>query len=183
MHMAAAAVLAVAAGGCIGTTSRDHFEQIINDRGGGFTSELATDAVDAVAERLGVDDFRIRHMSLYPPGEQVVMEVRDPQVPGNLDTYTVRKGKIDEVEPVRLSSSDDLGRDTFPVSSLALDQVEEMVDAALADFDARNGYATSMSVGLQGEGKPVFSLSMESERASATAELTAAGELIEVTSS
>jgi hypothetical protein len=175
--------VAVAAGGCIGTTSRDHFEQIINDRGGGYTSELATDAASAVAERLGVDDFRIRHMSLYPPGEQVVMEVRDPEVPANLDTYTVRKGKIAEVEPVRLSTSDDLGSDTFPVSSLAFDRIEEMVDAALAEFDPRDGYATSMSVSLQGEGNPVFSLSLESDRASATAEFTAVGELIEVTPS
>jgi hypothetical protein len=174
------ALAAVAAGGCIGTTDREAFNRVIQDRGGGFTSDLPLEAVDAVAAEVGEDDFELRTMSVTPSSETVVMEVRDPAAPENLDQYVVRRGDVDSVEPVRLGASDDLDQQTFPVSSLALDRIERMADAALAEFDAE-GYVTSLSASQVAEGEITFHVALESPRSRASATFTAEGELIEVT--
>lgn len=171
----------VVVGGCVGTTDREEFDEIIQERGGGFTSELPLDAVAAVASDLGVEDIAVRSISITPPSEMVVMEVRDPSVPANLDRYVVRRGEVDEVEPVRLSATDDLDATTFLASEVALDRIEEMVDSALARFDPA-GYVTSMSVGGT-SGSLTIHMSLESPRATATATFTGAGELVEVTRS
>jgi hypothetical protein len=181
---AALAALAVTlAGGCIGAVDRDDFDRVIQERGGGFTSDLPLDAVEAVAGELDVEDFDVRSMSFTASTETVVLEVRDPAAPENLDQYVVRQGDVDTVEPLRLSASDDLDQQTFPVSSVALDRIESMVDVALDGFDARGGYVSSASVGLIGDGDVTFQLSLESPRATAVARFTGGGELVEVTRS
>lgn len=166
--------------GCLGTTDRDDFNRTIQERGGGFTSELPLTAVDAVTGELGVEDFEVRHMTIVALSETVVMEVRDPAAAENIDTYTVRAGDIESVEPIRLSASDDLDAQTFPVSRLALDRIEAMVDTALARFETADGYVTSMTVSQLSEGEVIFQLSLESPRASGTARFSADGELLEV---
>jgi hypothetical protein len=176
-----AGVAGVAAGtGCIGTTDREDFDRTMAERGGGFTSELSLDAVDTVATELGTRDFEVRSLALYPPVETVVLEVRDPTAPGNLDRYEVRSGGIDSVEPVRLAAADDLDRQTFPVSSLALDRIESMVDGALAAFDREGAHVSGVSAGRDGD-RVVFLLRLESPRAVGTARFTAEGEPIDAT--
>ena len=170
----------VVVGGCVGTTDRGEFDAIIQERGGGFTAELPLEAVDVVAAELGVEDFDVRSMSVTPASELVVMEVRDPQVPANLDTYVVRRGEVESVEPVRLSASDDLAVQTYPVSSLALDRVEAMVDTALARFD-EGGYVSSLTVNGSGDEAIFFQMALESPRSTATARFTREGELVDVT--
>lgn len=167
-------------GGCVGDTDREQFEGVIRERGGGFVSGLPQGAVDAVAAEVGTGDFAIRRLSIDAANETVILDVRDPQTPENLDKYVVRGGEIDTIEPIRLSASDDLDRDTFGVSQLALDRIESMVDTALDEFDPNGGYVTAINVSQPSEGNIVFDLSLESERASATAEFTGAGELVEV---
>lgn len=166
-------------GGCVGTTDRDEFNEIIQERGGGVTSELAQEAVDAIADELGVDDFALRVMTVSPPNELVVVEVRDPAVPANVDSYTVRRGDVESVEPVRLSAAVDLDAETVLVSSIAFDRFGEMADAAVAGFDP-DGYVTSISVSGSGE-TATISMNLESPRASGHATFTAAGDLVEVT--
>lgn len=178
-----AAVVAVIGSGCIGTTDRAEFNETIRQRGGGLTSELPGDAVAAVAAELdvAVDDVEVRTVTVTPLDATVVLEVRDPAVPGNLDRYVVRRGAVDEVAPIRLAASDDLDAQTFPVAGLALDEVESMVDAALAEFGP-GGYVSSLSAGRTGPGDGVvIQLALESPRAAATARFTPGGELLEVT--
>jgi hypothetical protein len=103
----------------------------VRERGGGVTSDLPRDAVAAVANELGVDDFSVRSLSVSPLDATVVLDVRDPAVPAHLDRYVVRRGAVEGVEPIRLTVDDDLDAQTFPVSGLALDETEAMVDAAL----------------------------------------------------
>ena len=178
-----AAVVAVGAAGCIGTIDRGDFDREIQERGGGFTSELPLAAVEAVADELGTQDVALRSLSVTPSSETVTMEVRDPAVPDNLDQYVVHGGEVDSVAPIRLSATDDLDAETFPASGLAFDRIEPMVDAALAEFDPGTGYVTSLIATQRGAGEAVFLLGLESPRASATATFSAAGELLEVTRS
>jgi hypothetical protein len=178
-----AAVVVVIGSGCIGTTDRAEFNETIRQRGGGLTSELPGDAVAAVAADLdvAVDDVGVRTVTVTPLDATVVLEVRDPAVPGNLDRYVVRRGAVDEVAPIRLAASDGLDAQTFPVAGLALDEVESMVDAALAEFGP-GGFVSSLSAGRTGPGDGVvIQLALESPRAAATARFTPGGELLEVT--
>lgn len=165
-------------GGCVGTTDRDEFNEIIQERGGGVTSELALDSVAAVADGIGVEDFALRTMTISPPDQLVVVEVRDPAIPANLDRYTVRRGSVESVEPVRLSASDDLDAETALASSVAFDRLSEMADAAVAGFDP-DGYVTTINVSGRGETATV-AMTLESPRASGNATFTAGGDLVEV---
>jgi hypothetical protein len=176
--------------GCIGATDRSDFEETIGERGSGLTEELPRQALDAVAAELGVDveELAVRSMTVTGTSDSVSLEVRDPGTPENLDQYVVGGGSIDSVEPVLLSAEEDLDLTTFPVTGLAFDRIENMVDEALARFDQLGAVATTLTVTLvsqgAGEGKsePVagFGLSLESPRATGTASFTAAGELVEV---
>jgi hypothetical protein len=77
-----------------------------------------------------------------------------------------------------LTVGDDLDAQTFPVSGLALDETEAMVDAALAEFD-RDGYVSSLSATRDGD-DVIVQLALESSRSTATASFTADGDLVEV---
>ena len=174
----AALVLALMGAACIGTTDRSDFTAEIQQRGGGLTSELPMDAVDAVASRLGVDDFDLRTLTVTPQDGTVLLDVRDPAALEHLDRYEVRRGAVEQVQPVRLTATDILDTQTFPVSGLALDRVEDMVDTALAHFPS-DGYVTSMSIDRTGDGVEI-ELALESPRTAATARFTGDGELIDV---
>jgi hypothetical protein len=176
--------VALAVTGCIGTTDREDFDQIIQERGGGFTSALPLDALQAVAAEVGADDFDIRSMVITAPSETVVLDVRDPAAPGNLDQYVVRQGDVDSVEPIRLSVDDDLEAETFPASEVAFDRLEEMVDQALAEFGRDDAYVSTLSVGQESDSEGVdlvvLRMSLESSRATGSASFTAEGQLVEV---
>ena len=181
LALASATALGVGAG-CVGTTDRSDFNREIQVRGGGLTAELPSSAVDVVAASLEVDDFEVRTLTVTPLDGTVVLDVRDPAAPENLDRYVVHRGSVRQVEPIRLTSADDLHTQTFPVSGVALDQVEAMVDAALAEF-AADGYVTSLTVYRSADaiaGNIVITLALESPRAAGTALFTGDGDLIEV---
>lgn len=185
---------AVAGPGCIGTTDRRDFNREIQARGGGLTSELPISAVDTVAAALGVIDFEVRTLSVTPVDGTVVLEVRDPFAPENLDRYVVIRGSVWQVEPVQLAAGDVLDAQTFPVASVALDQVDAMVDSALAEF-VPDGHVASMTVTRNADDpldntagdtsgdtteEIVISLALASPRAAGTARFTGDGELIAV---
>ena len=177
---------AVVGPGCIGTTDRRDFNQEIQARGGGLTSELPMTAVHTVASALGVIDFDVRTLSVTPLDGTVVLEVRNPFAPENLDRYMVVRGTVSQVEPVQLAAEEVLDGETFPVSGVALDQVDAMVDAALAGF-VSDGYVTSMTVTRSPDDTPgdttheiVISFALESPRAVGTARFTGDGEPIAV---
>lgn len=176
------ACVVVAVTGCIGATDREDFNRIIESRGGGFTSELASGALDVVADRLGVEagQLELQILSMTPSAEVVVLEVQDPATPENLDRYVVRGGDLDSVEPVRVSVDEDLDAVTFPAARVAFDRIEEVVDTALAEFGSDGGYVTTLNVDQGSEGQIVFHLSLESPRATGSARFDAeTGELIE----
>src|SRR4030095_13892986 len=92
---------------------------------------------------------------------------RSPPTLERLPRYVVRRRAVEQVQPVRLTATDILDTQTFPVSGLALDRVEDMVDTALAHFPS-DGYVTSMSIDRTGDGVEI-ELALESPRTQAAA--------------
>ena len=182
---AVVAVICLATG-CIGSVDRSDFEAEVNARGGGFDQALVIESVDAVAGELGTSDFEITLMVVTSRSGTVSMIVRDPGNPANLDTFSLTNGSISSVEPVRLSAADDIDVASLPIAGLALDRLDAMSQIALSEYDVAGDYITGVSVDVVPSGQPdtpgqlriLFSL--ESPRSSATAEFTAAGELVEV---
>lgn len=177
--VAAVTVGVLATTACVGATPREEFIEVVQERGGGFTSASSLAAVDAVREQLGETDFRVRTFSMSTQGTVVTMEVRDPAAPQNLDRYVVDDGRIRSVDPVVLEADAQLETGTFPVSTLRLDRVDAMVDAALAAFGVTDGYVASMRVSGPA-GSRVITASLESPRARATATFTLDGDLLDV---
>jgi hypothetical protein len=172
--------------GCIGSVSRSEFEAELQSRGGGLHESLITDVIDDMADRLGTDDFQLMSLSASPESAVVTMQVRDPRDPRNVDTYTFRSGKLFDSEPVRVSVDEDLDAAAIDVQDLALDQLNEMVDAALEAYDVEGAYVTSVNVSHlpdpdePGEQIAGFRMFLESPRSTATALFDAEGTLLEV---
>ena len=120
----------------------------------------------------------VRTLTVTPQDGTVLLDVRDPSVLEHLDRYVVRHGAVQSVQPVRLNATDILDTQTFPVSGIPLDRVEDMVDAALAEF-APDGYVTSMSIDRASDGVEI-EMALESPREAATARFNGDGELVEV---
>jgi hypothetical protein len=110
--------------------------------------------------------------------------VRDPRAPDQLDSYTFRGDELVDVQPVRLSAGTDLDAEALPIDTFAIEQLDEVVDVALDEFGATDGYATSVQLsvtplsGLEGDPIAQVVVSVESPRAAATVRFTADGELV-----
>lgn len=178
--VAAAGVLLVATG-CVGATSRADFTAEIRARGGGVTAALPAEVLDAVADDLGVDlaGLTVRSVTINPEANTARVEVRDPAVPANVDSYVWHNDSLDEPEPVRLSAGDDLDAAVFSPASVAFDDIEVMTDRALDEFGEPDGYVTTINVHRLQE-QVTIAMSLQSARADGTARFTAAGELMSV---
>ena len=181
-----AGVAAVAASGCVGATDRDDFESEVESRGGGFSEDVVSDAVDGIAEEVGTEDFELTQLTVSPLTPVVSAQVRDPRAPDQLDDYTFRGDDLVDVAPVRVAAGTDIDAETLPIAAFAVDQLDEVVDVALDEFGATDGYATSVRLSVEPsaggtlEPQGTIVVSVESPRAAATVRFTADGELVGV---
>ncbi len=184
---AAAAALLLAS--CIGTISREDFDEEIRSRGGGMSERDVLDVVRDLEARLDTDDVRVRTFSANPSSGEiiVVVEARDPAEPRNLDRFVYDGDDLRSTEPVQVSASEDLDAETYPLAAFALDELDEMVDEALLAYDAEGGYIDGMRLAQQtrsidGSVAPelVVQIDLESPRSTAVATFTAEGELLGV---
>lgn len=173
-------MLALVVSGCVGVTDRSDFDAVVDERGGGLSTDLVTDALDAVGARVGTDDLELTALSVTPGSRVVVMTVRDPVRRGDLDRYVYRaRGGLDEPEPLQVSVDDDLDAMGFLVSEVpALGLTEAMADAAFAALGFDGPHVESIVASVVGE-EVWIQMSIESARARGSARFDAAGELIE----
>ncbi|MEU8901622.1 hypothetical protein [Nocardia sp. NPDC048505] len=165
---AALCLVVLAAGGCFGAVDRADFEQELRTRGSGLDNRLATSALAAVRERLGVGDFQASVIVLTAPDTTqfrlvlpnqpvqvsrfltarpdltartaaVRLRVRHADGSRTLDDYSFMLGALSAPEAVRVSAFDDLDAEGFAVSEVpGLARLEELVDTAVA----RSGLTT-----------------------------------------
>jgi hypothetical protein len=136
---------------CIGSQTREAFEDEIHARGGGLSQRLAVEAVGAVEDELHVDGVRLRSLTLTPG--QVTLEVQVPGSVEDLDSYRYGTsgmyggGGLSGPEPVARSFDEAaLEGQVFTPEQAGVDRLDEIVDAALREADLPGGYATSATV-------------------------------------
>lgn len=167
---------------CVGVTDRDDFDALVDQRGGGLSDDLLPAALEAVADRLGAEagSLGLLQVSVSPGDRSVVLTVRDPGAPGNVDRYVYRaRDGLDAPEPVQVSVADDLDAQTFLVADTpALALVEEMADAAFAELGFDGPHVESVTAS-RSTGDVRVQMAIESDRARGQASFTADGALVE----
>jgi hypothetical protein len=177
-----ALAVALALTSCVGVTDREDFDALVDERGGGLSDDLVPDALGAVGDRHGTDagDLDLLQISVNPGDGVVVMTVRDPGTPGNVDRFVYRtRGGLDAPEPVQVSVTDDLDAQSFRVADTpALSLGEEMADAAFAELGFEGPHVESVT-GSRSTGEVRFQMAVESDRARGQATFAADGTLVE----
>ena len=170
----AAALFLVACGG----TSQDEFEAEIQSRGGGLGGDLALEAIAALEDELG-EDLALRSLTMSVG--QVGMQVRVPGTDDQLDNYQYGSsglygsGGLSEPNPVTgVGSAGELRRSLFRPERIAFDELDQMVDEAIATADLEGGYAQSVRVDRSGE-RAVITVGVTSDRESAEVQFRADG--------
>lgn len=178
--LAAAAALTPLLTGCIGSVNRSSFEAEIDARGGGISSELLADALDAVAAELGVDDFETD--GIYVSAQTVNLNVRNPADPDAFDFYSYRLGSLGAPSPVRVSAADPIDAQVFSSADVPVAGLDEMLAITIHELDIEDAVPQSVAISRRGfDGGPLeVTISAESPRASGSAVFDADGELIEV---
>ena len=88
------------------------------------------------------DGLKVREASFYP--DYVIIEAQDPAKPQNIDSYTLRDGRIDPPTPVHLSASDIVEVQVFRVRDVDWSVVGDVAGRAaqrLRIEDGRPSYA------------------------------------------
>lgn len=167
--------------GCVGAIDRSEFESEVRHRGGGVTSELTVDPLDALRSRIDDPDPELLSMSISPLQRTMVMEVRDPVQRRNVDRYVSRNGGLDSPEPVQVSAADDLDRRSFRLSELpVLTDLERLADDSIAEFGFADAYVDVTQVAVF-NGTPVLRVRVESPRSAGWASFDGSGALIGTT--
>jgi hypothetical protein len=177
--MASCAALAgsVVLSRCIGASSRQEFEAMVQERGGGASSSALDAVLDDMRIRTGVDDPEIRFGRVDFASTTAVFEVRNPARPHELDTYFYSNEEFVSAKPIRLSDSDDLDLATEPLSAFNFN-VESLTDRAIVEFESTGGYAKSVTWIVYVPPAQI-QVEVESPRSSGTAVFDARGQLTE----
>lgn len=145
-----AALLLASCGGI----TRGEMDEEIQSRGGGLGSALPLEALVAVEEEVG-DEVVLRSMSVNLGS--VTIDVLVPGTNDELDSYTYGTsglyggGGLSDPRPVTgVGRARDLRRQLFRPERVAFDDLDAMVDQAIAEADLPEGYAQNISINRTG---------------------------------
>ncbi|WP_433227878.1 hypothetical protein [Actinomadura formosensis] len=176
-RLATALALVTATTAC-GAMHVDEFHRQIRIRGGGLTTALVRDAMDALAVEYRSKDLSLTALTLKSPDASLTARVRDPRHPDRLDEFTYTEEGLGDRSPVKVSAHDDLDRMAFPIKDVtALGNVEKLVDTALVRTD---GHVDSVEVSRAGAA-PEISVAVSSPRTDAVVTFKADGQFLKVT--
>lgn len=164
---------------CIGSETRDAFDDEVHARGGGLTRDLVIDAVDAIEQDTGADSLKLR--SLATTAGRVRLEVQVPGTVEDLDTYSYGGGGLSGPDPVARSSTEaPLEAQVFTLDEAGIDRFDDMVDQARAEADLPGGWASTASVSRGGQAEPVISVTVTNVRRTVSVTFSPDGTVLEV---
>ena len=180
--LAAVALVSIVTSGCIGATDRADFDEEVRSRGGGISSTWIDESLDAAANALGLTDatdLEFLTLSINGTTRTVIVNGRRGDRPDYVDSVAVRQGDVVSVAP--LQDADELPLDdiTIPLEDVPIDDIETLVDIALADFGEVDASVATITVSLAG-GTPTITMRLASARRTGTAEFDLDGELVRV---
>lgn len=159
--------LAVMATSCIGQTTRADFTQIVQQRGGGLSSEMTGHALDAITSVLPAEK---KYWTLTIMSTSVVAIAQGAE-PTWLDSYNWSDGDL--TGPDKVPTNGIAVEALFDRSQVPLDRLERVVDAAIDAAAIREGYAS----GLQISGQPmILAVTVTNDRETKIVGFTADGE-------
>lgn len=162
----------VTAGCGIGSDSEEEFAAEVQARSGG-ASVNAVDVIVAGLERELGPDPEIVSMSLT---FGLVRASVYAAVPEGIDLLSFTRDELISQDPQEVDPSDRPA--PVPLSTFAIDRVEEMADAALEEADVRDAWVTGLQVRTDPLG---MSMTVESVRStSVTVDFTPDGDVIPV---
>jgi hypothetical protein len=136
------------------------------------------EALEAVEEDVGAD---LVLTGLTLNRESVSLSVLVPGSESDLDSYVYQSnGNLIGPDPVNgAPSAVDLEQTLMEPGDVALDELDEVVDDALAQADLTEGYAQTLHIGRAPGQEPTITVSLASPRRNATLEYRADGTRIE----
>lgn len=176
-----AAILGMAVlGGCIGSISDEDFDRKVEERGGGLSEDLVQEAVAALQEEFHGQTVEFTSIGISPA--RITMEVRVPGTAEDLDMYAYGSsgahGGVGLSDPEPVPNQKSLEGELFRANQVELDQLDEMVDEALAEADLAGGFAEGASISRTGT--VGVSVNVKNERRTVYATFDANGTFLEV---
>ncbi len=146
-----------------------------------FAAGGASAVIGEVKNQFG-EPLYATEVVFYP--SYAILELENPKIPGNVDRYTYRNGKLDSGRPVRLSSRDRkrLPRSRFDVSELALSEIPAMITLAREKMGIPDGKVSHIIVDrfTFNRKKVSFRVYVSSERESGYMVANADGSFVEI---
>lgn len=164
---------------CVGATTRAEFEEEIRRRGGGLTTDFVTESLDVVAVEVGASSWTeldVLALNAKPGNRTLATNVRREDRRDFVDTISVANGEITNVTPVQDAGDLPLDDLEIPLDSVALDQIEQLSDEALAVFGQEDGFVDAIGVVRAGDDVTIR-IDVESARETATVVFSADGTL------
>jgi hypothetical protein len=171
--VAAALVLA----GC-GGISRDELDEEVQARGGGLGETLPLEALAELEEELGEPPIV---SGMYISLNSVSIEALVPGTDNELDDWIFNSGGlVTGPTPVTgVAPAEELRRTLMDPSRLAIDELDEIVDDALAEADLEDGYAQNISINRTRPDLITIAVTVANERDTARIEYRGNGDRIE----
>jgi len=143
-------VAALVLTGC-GGISLSELDEEAQSRGGGLGETLVLEGIQAIEEEIGED---VRFTSLSLSRDSVSMDVLVPGQDDELDNWIYRSnGDLIGPDPVSgVGEAEEVERQLIDPADVALDELDAVIDDALAEADFSGGYATALTILRQQEG-------------------------------
>jgi len=143
-------VAALVLSGC-GGISLSELDEEAQSRGGGLGETLVLEGIKAVEEEIGAE---VRFTSMSLSRDSMSMSVLVPGQDDELDSWIYRSnGDLIGPDPVSgVGEAEEVERQLIDPADVALDELDEVIDDAIARADFSGGYATSLTVLRQQEG-------------------------------
>lgn len=181
-HLVAIAFVAVAASGCVGAIDRADFDEEVRRRGGGISAAWVDESLTAAAEALSItspDDLEFLTLTINGTSRSLTINARRGDRPDFIDSVTVREGEVVAVTPIQDADELPLAALLVDVDETPIDDVETLVDRALAEFDEPDSFVTVISVSLDGTDAST-TVQLSSARRTGSVVFDAAGNTVEV---
>jgi hypothetical protein len=169
----AAAVLLSACGGI----SRSELEEEAQARGGGLGQTLPLEALEAIEAETG---DRVLFTTMSMTLNSVTFEVLVPGSDDELDTWTSTSGNLRDPSPVSgAPPAEELRRRLIDPEAIVLDDLDALIDDAIAEADLADGYAQSVFISRPTPDRIVIAVTVTNPRNSVRVEYRGNGDRIE----